>query len=270
MFSLKNPSHPEYQCWTRSAVTSVDIHPQHPHMLCVGLKDGNVAVYNLQKDAKSPSHQSSAEQGKHGDLVWQVKWAQDDLDNYLNFYSISGDGTVINWTLVKCLMRRCEKLKIAFQVELENIPPFMLTDGLRGSIRIGNDNKHSCNLFLDGGTALAFKPDNETEYLIGTEEGMIHLCSTEYASQYLRSYQAHHAPVNSIQWSTFLPDVFISCAAEFVVKIWSKTYGEPLLTFDLSVNVGDVSWSPYSSTVWAAVTQVGAKYYKEFDGAWVE
>ena len=127
---------------------------------------------------------------------------------------------------------------------------------------------------LDGGTALAFKPDNENEYLVGTEEGLIHLCSTEYASEYLKTYKAHNAPVNAIQWSTFLPDVFISCASEFVVKIWSKTYRytshlscsqltvllirEPLLTFDLTVNVGDVSWSPYSSTVWAAVTQVQA------------
>ena len=76
----------------------------------------------------------------------------------------------------------------------------------------------------DGGTCLAFKPDNEMEYLVGTEEGMIHLCSTEYASEYIRSFKAHNTMVNSVEWSTFLPDVFISCASEFVVKIWSRTY----------------------------------------------
>ena len=54
----------------------------------------------------------------------------------------------------------------------------------------------------------------------------------------------------SLQWSPFIPHVFISCGAEFLVKIWSVTYCEPLLTFDLSVVVGSVSWSPYSSTVW--------------------
>ena len=76
----------------------------------------------------------------------------------------------------------------------------------------------------DGGTCLAFKPDNDMEYLVGTEEGNVHLCSTEYASEFLRSYKAHNTMVNSVQWSTFLPDGFISCASEFVVKIWSKTY----------------------------------------------
>ena len=29
-------------------VMTLDIHPSHPHMLVVGLYDGNVAVYNLQ------------------------------------------------------------------------------------------------------------------------------------------------------------------------------------------------------------------------------
>ena len=55
---------------------------------------------------------------------------------------------------------------------------------------------------VDGGTALAFKPDDETEYLIGTEEGMVYLCSTEYGSQYIRSISffdimdIHHSKSN--------------------------------------------------------------------------
>ena len=79
-------------------------------------------------------------------------------------------------------------------------------------------------LLSDGGTALAFKPDNISEYLVGTEEGSVHLCSTEYGNRHLRSYTAHHSPVATIQWNTFLPDTFITSAAEFLIKIWSITY----------------------------------------------
>lgn len=61
-----------------------------------------------------------------------MKWAPDDLDNYLNFYSVSGDGLVTNWTLVKCLLRNCEKMKIRFNAKLDNIPPYMTHDRLRG------------------------------------------------------------------------------------------------------------------------------------------
>ena len=60
---------------------SVDIHPTHPHMLVVGLANGNVAVYNLQLQGKKPAYLSSARNGKHTDIVWQVNQL---LRNYLS------------------------------------------------------------------------------------------------------------------------------------------------------------------------------------------
>ena len=41
-------------------------------MLVVGMYDGNIAVYNLQKNTGTPSYQSDAKNGKHRDIVWQV------------------------------------------------------------------------------------------------------------------------------------------------------------------------------------------------------
>ena len=113
---------------------------------------------------------------------------------------------------------------------------------------------------LDSGRALAFKPDDPTIYLVGTDEGIIHLCTTEYSSQYLNTYEAHNTPVYNLQWNSFLPSVFISCAAEWSVKIWDKDYQKPLFTFDVNAPVGDVAWAPYSSTVFAAVTGDGKVY----------
>ena len=52
---------------------SCDIHPHHPHMLVCGLYDGSVAVYNLQQRMNgAPNYMSSATNGKHTDVVWQV------------------------------------------------------------------------------------------------------------------------------------------------------------------------------------------------------
>ena len=42
-------------------------------MLAVGLHDGNIAVYNLQKKGGNPVYQSDPRNGKHKDVVWQVK-----------------------------------------------------------------------------------------------------------------------------------------------------------------------------------------------------
>ena len=121
-----------------SQVMSCDIHPHHPHMLVVGLYDGSVAVYNLQQRKNcAPNYMSSATNGKHTDVVWQVgllkmwrqaektsyqvKWVKDNLDGYLNFYSVSGDGRVTNWTLVKNCLWHSDQLTISFARQLTNL-----------------------------------------------------------------------------------------------------------------------------------------------------
>ena len=42
-------------------------------MLAVGMSDGNVAVYNLQKNTGKAAYMSTAKNGEHQDIVWQVK-----------------------------------------------------------------------------------------------------------------------------------------------------------------------------------------------------
>ena len=71
-----------------------------------GLYDGNVVVFDLSRKQRQHSHASSAGvtgaggSGKHSETVWSVKWAQDNMDGHLNFYSVSSDGSVINWTVL--------------------------------------------------------------------------------------------------------------------------------------------------------------------------
>ena len=51
--------------------------------------------------------------------------------------------------------------------------------------------------------------------------------------------------------------MFASCSADWTVKVWDHTVKSPVFSFDLGSPVGDVSWAPYSSTVFAAVTTGG-------------
>ena len=72
MYSLKNPSFPDYIFSTDSGVMSLDLHPQHPYIIAVGFYDGSVAVYNLTEGVTRPLYHSTAKTGKHTDPVWQV------------------------------------------------------------------------------------------------------------------------------------------------------------------------------------------------------
>ena len=182
-------------------------------MLVAGLYDGNVAVYNLQSSLIrplniAPMYESDAGGGKHMETCWQVRWIDDDLDNYLNFFSgenirllcsnpngidisvsncpislVSEDSRVTHWTLVKTSLTCCDKMVLDFGKQLQNIDMEMLKGTKFGS----------------GARALAVKPDDDTVYLVGTEEGLIHLCTTEYASKYIATFQAHNTPVRTIE-----------------------------------------------------------------------
>ncbi|KAL5506668.1 hypothetical protein EMCRGX_G008385 [Ephydatia muelleri] len=55
-----------------SGVMSLDIHPEHPYLIAVGLYDGTVAVYTLKDKGSNPLYRSTAKTGKHTDPVWQL------------------------------------------------------------------------------------------------------------------------------------------------------------------------------------------------------
>eukprot|EP00074_Homo_sapiens_P066463 XP_011516150.1 dynein intermediate chain 1, axonemal isoform X3 [Homo sapiens] len=84
LYSLKNPSFPEYMFSSNSGVMCLDIHVDHPYLVAVGHYDGNVAIYNLKKPHSQPSFCSSAKSGKHSDPVWQCSksYSSQFLDTY--------------------------------------------------------------------------------------------------------------------------------------------------------------------------------------------
>uniref|UniRef100_A0A3B4Y7L8 Dynein axonemal intermediate chain 1 n=1 Tax=Seriola lalandi dorsalis TaxID=1841481 RepID=A0A3B4Y7L8_SERLL len=236
-YTLKNPSFPEYIYPTNSGVLCLDIHDQRSYLVAVGFYDGCVAVYNLKQKGLDPVYKSTAKTGKHTDPVWQVRWQNDDMDNNHNFYSVSSDGRVVSWTLVKNELVFTDIIRLS----------------LNGVVSEGADGSQQPTC----GTAFDFHKQIDYLFLVGTEEGKIHKCSKTYSSQFLETYDAHSMAVDAVKWSHYHPKVFISCSSDWTVKIWDHTINTPMFTFDLKAAVGGVSWAPYSSTVFGAVTTDG-------------
>nr|XP_019590092.1 PREDICTED: dynein intermediate chain 1, axonemal isoform X6 [Rhinolophus sinicus] len=84
LYSMKNPSFPEYIFSSDSGIMCLDIHVDHPYLVAVGHYDGNVAIYNLKKPHFQPAFRSSAKSGKHTDPVWQCSksYSSQFLDTY--------------------------------------------------------------------------------------------------------------------------------------------------------------------------------------------
>ena len=49
-----------------------------------------------------------------------MKWADDSIEGYLNFYSASGDGRVTNWTIIKTALTFADAMNVPFCRRLEN------------------------------------------------------------------------------------------------------------------------------------------------------
>uniref|UniRef100_A0A674NSC7 Dynein, axonemal, intermediate chain 1, paralog 1 n=1 Tax=Takifugu rubripes TaxID=31033 RepID=A0A674NSC7_TAKRU len=236
--TLKNHSFPEYIYTATSGIMCVDIHQQHSYLVAVGFYDGHVAVYNLKKRGEGePVYKSTAKMGKHTDPVWEVRWQKDDLDGNRNFCSISSDGRIVSWTLVK--------------------NELIFTDILRLSVTVSVSDVQGGGQQVISGTSFDFHKQIDHLFLVGTEDGKIHKCSKTYSNQLLKSYDAHNMAVDAVKWNHFHSGVFISCSSDWTVKVWDHAAHTPLFIFDLHAPVGDVAWAPYSSTVFAAVTLDG-------------
>ncbi|KAM8985382.1 dynein axonemal intermediate chain 1 [Ara ararauna] len=235
LYTMKNPSFPEYIFSSESGIMCLDFHNDYPYLMAVGFYDGNVAIYNL-KATFQPSYKSCAKSGKHTDPVWQVKWQNNDMDNNLNFFSVSSDGRIVSWTLLQNELVHTDVIKLSVEGTTSQRP-----EGLQLKT-------------LGCGTSFDFHKKIDYLFLVGTEEGKIYKCSKCYSSQFLDVFEAHHMAVDSVSWNPYHSKVFISCSSDWTVKIWDHTIKTPMFVYDLNSGVGDVAWAPYSSTVFAAVT----------------
>lgn len=187
----------------------------------------------------------------------------------LNFFSVSSDGRVANW-----LMTNTE-LKMEPVMQLKLVATSVRGSGPRTRFLFvclfacvfadvalpptaqDEPEEETSLTGLAGGCCFDFNQFSEHLFVVGTEEGKVHKCSKAYSGQYLETYDGHHMAVYAARWNPFHPRIFLSCSADWTVKLWDHNMTKPVMTFDLGEAVGDVAWSPFSSSVFAAVTNDG-------------
>ncbi|VVC25456.1 WD40/YVTN repeat-like-containing domain,WD40 repeat,WD40-repeat-containing domain [Cinara cedri] len=237
LWSLKNPSYPEYINQTHCGAMCLDFHRDRGFLLAVGFHDGHLAVYNVSLPSKEAQYMTDSVNTKHMACVRQVVWAKDLPDGELNFYSISEDGTVCNWLLMQSEMSKTIIVTLILDIEPQ------ITLGGKSETLIGR------------GTTIAFHPENNGIYLVGTNEGYIFKCNIEWSSYFMQKFKAHEMTICRIDYNKYDPNIYLSCSGDCTVKIWEDKSDVPLLIFDLLRSVSDVLWSPFSSTVFGVVTE---------------
>jgi len=247
VYSLKNPSYPDYVYLTESGVMCLDFNATvAPSMLACGLYDGSVVVFDLGKRdpkygtySRDPVIVSSLETGQHMDPVWQVGWSTtEESSGVVSFRSLGSDGRLLKWSIT------------TNELQVEEMMKFQL--GIKDD---AYEIDESEVVGLASTTCLDFAPGaSGDEFVVGTEEGDIYKCSTAYTTEYLMTYDGHDLIVYTVDFNKFHETAFLSCSADWTVQLWDKNMPASLCTWDLNNAVCDVAWAPFSSTVFAAVT----------------
>ena len=236
-WSLRNPGYPERVASLDSGCASLAFSAKNPHLLAVGLMDGAVYIYDVRQKTLQPTpvFDSRSLKNAHAEPVWSVAWVDKGEDKGEVLVTASTDGRVLEWTLSKGLEASC--LMVLKQL-----------GDAEGVI-----SRTASGLCLD------IPGDDPAQYITACEDGTIHKCSDAYAEQYLESYVGHTGPVYKVRSSPYNPKVFLSCSADWTVKLWTQASPKPSASFrsegssPLNDVVNDVCWSPRASTQFALV-----------------
>jgi len=91
-------------------------------------------------------------------------------------------------------------------------------------------------------------------YFVGSDEGCIYRCSMNYLHQHIDSFVAHDGPIYCLEFSPFCQKLFLTCGADWCIRIWVDGITEPLITlFTEMACVRNACWSPTYSTIIASV-----------------
>ncbi|KAJ1532457.1 WD repeat-containing protein 78, partial [Nowakowskiella sp. JEL0078] len=169
--------------------------------------------------------------GKHRDPVWELKWIErervigDEQSRGENLVSVSTDGRVTQWTIRK-------GLEFSDLMSLKRVSKQETLKNTSNNGKISaNPSKSAFIARQAGGLCFDFNPKDSNVYLVGTEEGHIHRCSCSYNEQYLSTYFGHTGPVYKAKWSPFLSSAFLTCSADWTVRLWDQDQEEANFKF---------------------------------------
>jgi len=262
-WSLRNPDYPEKILRTVHSVTSLEFSRLSPLILAVGFINGDVYIYDTKRDndnewGKPLYSSTNIHGGGHTDPVWQVKWVTKGIERIESLVSISTDGLIIEWNLKKGL-----SMNVIMSLKRSNNISSNITNNVTGnpSASIVEESNGWISRSASG-FCFDFLPNDISSqiYIVGTEDGSLHKCSTSYSEQYLDTFTGHYGPIYRSKFSLKWPQIFLTCSADWSIKLYHIQSRAPLISMKTTgedYSITDISWCPGNSTIFAAVTANG-------------
>ncbi|KDR20072.1 WD repeat-containing protein 78-like [Zootermopsis nevadensis] len=245
-WTIKNPVQPERKYNFDSPVTSVNFSTERPNLLACGFYNGSVIILDISSRSKNVIASSSRDTSPSYEPVLQIFWfREDDYHQNEQLMTCCQDGRI-------CKYRR--------DITLHCFPIMRVTrmdekvKGIDQYRRSRTDqvipvSRHPAALVL------VRHPVDTLTYFVGTDDGCVHKCSINYLHNHMDIFVAHNGPVYSMQFSPFCSKIFLTCGADWCVRIWTEDIGQPLLTLNTTMEaVRGAAWSPINATIIAGIS----------------
>ncbi|XP_038215270.1 dynein intermediate chain 4, axonemal [Zerene cesonia] len=239
IWCTKNPCKPERMYHFPDPLTSVAFSDKNPNWLGCGFANGDVLILDITSYPIKTIAKSKRDTNPCFEPIWALSWRNIDKDNqYL--MTTCQDGRINKFTSTKTHDFICT--------------PMMRISTVEGQMK-GLETPKQC-LKTDipitrypAALCMKWHPTVDHIYLVGTDEGCIHKCSTHYLNQHMDVYRAHSGPVYSMEYSPFMNSLLVSCGADNAIRLWIEGMDDVIMTLNCPSAVFDIAFCPINSTI---------------------
>jgi len=249
-WSYKNPKFPDRVYKLPSQPCSVAFCSKWPGLLGVGLENGEVVIFDVGTNSTDPicTSQVLDVMHRHSQPIWGLTWVSQTQEGTSEtkdvLVSACMGGSVRKWDFKTKGLMSSELMAVNRATSKE---PRVTSNA---------KSNHTAYLKKEGSCmSLQFYPEDPLLYLVGSEDGIVYKNSCSYSEQSLDTFTGHSGPVYSMAWSPFEKGVFLTCSADWTLRIWDEKTKKSLKVLQPSTTaVTDCAWSPRTATVLAAVS----------------
>ncbi|OHT12276.1 Dynein intermediate chain 2, ciliary-related protein [Tritrichomonas foetus] len=240
VWNILNPGQPERVIETESAPTSIKFSEGVPYLIAAGFADGAVGLFDIRQKKCECIAMSTVENGSHEGTVGEVVFQQrtDTRVRSEAVVSVAAGGRVTQWTVANGLEHKdlvtLKKLKVV---------------GKEGETQTLRYEDLHC---------ISFSQSQPNIYVVGSEDGALFVCDTQYNEDFTQKLLFHFRSVLSVKFSPIAPNWFISGSCDGSAAVWNTHRQTPVAAFYLGkATFNDIEWSPISGTVFAAACSDG-------------
>ncbi|XP_075210359.1 dynein intermediate chain 2, ciliary-like [Lycorma delicatula] len=245
IWNNKNLAHPEREYEFQHPVTCVRFGRSHPSILAIAFYSGLVSLINITRHqgikvvAESLSPKTTLIYP-----VWQVAWLFKPEINKERVIECKADGSVFEYTKAhlheKKMVMRISKMKEIVKgiSHPKRCLPYVLPLVTHPAV-----------------LCIALNPKDTNEYFLGSDEGAVYKCSLRDAHQHMEMFLAHNGPVYTIQFHPACSKIFLTCGADWYIRVWADGIFTPLLTMISGMlSIESACWFHNHPTIIAGIT----------------